>query len=139
MRAYFDDYGCMVCGKDEIYESNGMCLPCVQLIIRRLKTCVRRRLTERADDRIDLIMLKRKALATKLLGRFSRPWTKMSLRHRSQVTASLKNPVDEALGFITPGGWRDRYGEVQTQPSEEPGILGKSLRDMRTGGTSRNR
>jgi hypothetical protein len=136
MRAYFDDYGCMVCGKHQMYDSNGMCLPCHHLIRRRLKTSVRRRMMGRADDRIDLIMQRRKKLASKLLEPFSQPWSKMSLSHRLNGV-SLRNPVDEALGFLTPGSWRDRYQEHQSDPPEERGSLGKSVRDLRTGRPSR--
>lgn len=132
MRAYFDDYGCMRCGNHEMYDSNGMCLDCHALIRRRLKTSVRRRMTGRANDRIDLIMQRRKELASKLLGRFSKPWSTMSLSHRLNA-ASLRNPVDEALGFLTPGSWRDRYPEPRNDPPEERGVLGKSVRDLRTG------
>ncbi len=132
MRAYFDDYGCMLCGEHELYDANGMCLPCHHLIRRRLRTSVRRRLTGRTDDRIDLIMQRRKALASKLLGRFSQPWSRMSLMHRLNA-ASLKNPVDEVLGFLTPGSWRDRHQECRTESPEERGTLGKSIRDLRTG------
>jgi hypothetical protein len=136
MRAYFDDYGCMVCEKHELYDSNGMCLRCHHLIRIRLATSVRRRMTGRPDDRIDLIMLRRKALARKLLGRFSQPWKRVALRHRLDP-ASLRNPVDEALGFLTPGSLTNRHQEFQSGSPRERGILGKSVRDLRTRRPSR--
>ena len=136
MRAYFDDYGCMRCGNDGLYDANGMCLPCHHLIRRRLKTCVRRRMTGRADDRLDLIMQRRKDFASKLLGRFSKPWSTMSLIHRVDGIR-LRNPVDEALGFLTPGGWRGRYQQPRSDSPEGPGILGKSVRDLRPGKPNR--
>jgi len=136
MRAYFEDYGCMVCGKHGMYDANGMCLPCHHLIRRRLKTSVRRRMMGRDDDRLDLIMLRRKELASKLLGPFAKPWSKMSITNRLNE-ACLRNPVDAALGFITPGSWRDRYKNPQRSFPEELGSLGKSVRDMRTGRPSR--
>lgn len=129
MRAYFDDYGCMVCGKHEMYDANGMCLRCHHLIRRRLKTCVRRRTKDTDDDRIDLVMLRRKQLASKLLGRFSKPWSKIALRHRINMS-SLRNPVDEALGFLTPGCKRDQYQNLQNEPAEID-VRGKSVRDVR--------
>jgi len=132
MRAYFDDYGCMRCGEHKMYDTNGMCLECHALIRRRLKTSVRRRMTGRPDDRLDLIMLRRKDLASKLLGPFSQPWSKMSLRHRLNG-ATLRNPVDEALGFLTPGGWKYRHPKLRSGSQEEPEVLGKSVRDMRAG------
>jgi hypothetical protein len=136
MRAYFEDYGCMICGKHKLYESNGMCLPCHHLIRRRLKTSIRRRMVGRADDRLDLIMKRRKELASKLLGRFSQSWSKMSLAHRLNATcqrnpaASLRNPVDEALGYLTPGSWRNRYRKHQDDSQDERGVLGKSVHDL---------
>jgi hypothetical protein len=136
MRAYFDDYGCMRCGKYELYDANGMCLPCHHLIRRRLKTSVRRRKMGTVDDRIDLIIERRKELASKLLGRFAQPWSTMSLRHRINA-ASLKNPVDEALGFLTPGGWTNRNRVFQSDTPDNRGPLGKSVRDIRPGRPSR--
>jgi hypothetical protein len=130
MRAYFDDYGCMKCGKFEKYDANGMCLPCHHLIRRRLKTSVRRRMMGRNDDRLDLIMGRRKELASKLLGRFSRSWRRMSLSQRFKP-ASPRNPVDEALGFLTPGSSRDRYPELRHGFAQEQEVLGKSIRDIR--------
>jgi hypothetical protein len=136
MRAYFDDYGCMRCGKHGMYDANGMCLLCHHLVRRRLKKSVRRRMEGRVDDRIDLIIERRKTLASKLLGRFAQPWSKMSLRHRLNG-ASLKNPVDEALGFLTPGSWTNRHQDFQNDSPDERGTLGKSIRDMRPGRPSR--
>ncbi len=130
MRAYFDDYGCMVCGKFDQYDANGMCLPCHHLVTRRLKTCVRRRLAGLQGETIDLVIQRRKALASKLLGRFARPWSRMALRHRINVASSM-NPVDQALGFLTPGG---RTGlAVEQDHVSADGVLGKSVRDMKPG------
>jgi len=129
MRAYFDDYGCMVCGKFDQYESNGMCLPCHRVVTRRLKTCVRRRLIGLQGETIDLVIQRRKALASKLLGRFANPWSKLPLRHR--INVSSRNPVDEAIGFLTPGG---RTGlAVEQDHVSADGVLGKSVRDMKPG------
>lgn len=133
MRFYFDDYGCMVCGKHELYESNGMCFACHRLVRSRLKKCLTRRMKGRTGERIDLIMERRKALASRLLGQFSRRRKGVSLRHRLSV-ASLKNPVDEALVFLTPGSWRDRVQRSKkNRAAERSGVLGKSVRDFRAG------
>jgi hypothetical protein len=132
MRAYFDDYGCMICGKHELYDANGMCLACHHLIRRRLKTCVKRRTRDAAAERIDLIMGRRKALASKLLKRFSRTSGRMALIHRVNM-ASLRNPVDETLGFLSPGSWEGGWREFQGNFPEEQGDLGKSVRDLRSG------
>lgn len=136
MRAYFEDYGCMRCGKFEMYDANGMCLPCNHLIRRRLKTSVRHRIAGRADDRLDLIMLRRKELVSKLLARFAQPSSKRGISHRVNA-AVLRNPVDGALGYITPGSSRDRYQNPRSDSREEPKLLGKSVRDMRPGRSKR--
>jgi hypothetical protein len=130
MRAYFDDYGCMACGKFDQYDSNGMCLPCRHLVTRRLKTCVRRRLIGLQGETIDLVIQRRKALASKLLGRFAHPWSKMPLRHR--ISVSSRNPVDEALGFLTPGGRTGLPLAAQDHLSAD-GVLGKSVKDIKPG------
>ncbi len=131
MRAYFDDYGCMVCGKFDQYDSNAMCLPCHHLVTRRLKTCVRRRLIGLQGETIDLVIQRRKALASKLLGRFAHPWSKMPLRHRINVVSS-RNPVDEAIGFLTPGG-RTGLAPIMQYHWSADGLLGKSVKDMKPG------
>src|SRR6202453_5443549 len=46
MRAYFDDYGCMICGdRDVVYDCNGMCIPCHQSFVRNFWRCLRPRWT----------------------------------------------------------------------------------------------
>lgn len=134
MRAYFDDYGCMICGERRLYDANGMCLPCHHLVRQRLKKSVRRRMAGRIDDRVDLIMERRKTLASRLLRPFSKAGCVSPLQHRLDV-ANLRNPVDEALGFLTPGSWRNRNLAAESESSEDLGALGKSVRDMRTGRT----
>ena len=43
MREYFDTYGCMKCErKDVLYHGNGMCIPCCNRFIQRLKRCAKR-------------------------------------------------------------------------------------------------
>jgi hypothetical protein len=133
MRAYFDDYGCMVCGEREVvYCSNGMCTPCYQTVGRRLKRSLKRRMTGNQDDRADLFMLRRAKLAKKLLGRFSPKWRARSLRHRPDAPLS-KNPVDEALGFLPPIAVNDWEQVSNSARSDEGSSTGKSIRDLRTG------
>lgn len=46
MRYYFDDYGCMKCGKKHVrYGSNGMCKTCVQQVKLKMLWAIRRRWT----------------------------------------------------------------------------------------------
>ena len=133
MRAYFDDYGCMVCGgMDLIYCCNGLCIRCHQTVVRRLRRSVRRRMTRKPDDRADLFMQRRAKLAKKLLGRFSPNWRARSLRHPLDKILS-NNPIDEALGFLSPVIPRCPVQILNSEPSDEGGVLGKSVRDLRTG------
>jgi len=45
MRYYFDDYGCLRCGKkDVMYQSNGLCESCGVVVRYRVKHALMRRL-----------------------------------------------------------------------------------------------
>lgn len=137
MRAYFDDYGCMICGRSEVmYDSNGMCIPCHQTIRRRLKRSVRRRMVGKSDDRADLFMLRRAKLAKKLLGRFSANWRARSLRHRLEALLP-NNPIDEALGYLSPIISKDFARPPDAPRTQEVGVSSKSVRDLRQGGRRR--
>jgi len=132
MRAYFDDYGCMICGRmDVIYDAIGMCIRCHQTIRRRIRRSVRRRMTGKQDDRADLFMLRRAKLAKKLLGRFSPTWRARSLRHRLD-TPLPNNPIDEVLEFLSPVISKELAQIPQAAaPSGEGGVSSKSVRDLR--------
>ena len=134
MRAYFDDYGCMVCGgMDLVYDSNGMCIRCYKTVTRRLRRSVRRRMTGKPDDRADLFMQRRAKLAKKLLGRFSPNWRARSFRHPLDKMLS-NNPIDEALGYLSPVIPKYPVQILDPEPpSHEGALLGKSVRDLRTG------
>jgi len=44
MRFYFEDYGCIKCGKKEVrYGSNAMCKPCVQSVKLKMLFAIKRR------------------------------------------------------------------------------------------------
>jgi hypothetical protein len=44
MLAYFEDYGCLKCGKSDVrYASNGMCNSCVQSVKLKLLFAIKRR------------------------------------------------------------------------------------------------
>jgi|SRR5580658_7003986 predicted amidophosphoribosyltransferase len=44
MRFYFDDWGCMRCGKKNVmYGANGMCRRCAQKIQHRVVSCLQKR------------------------------------------------------------------------------------------------
>lgn len=51
MQYYFDDWGCMVCGRrNVIHRSNGMCNQCIDRVRRRLITALRKRHCETAAE-----------------------------------------------------------------------------------------
>jgi hypothetical protein len=60
MLAYFEDYGCMKCGKSDVrYGSNGMCKPCVQSVKLKMLFAIKHRwkktehaMTSRTFDRV---------------------------------------------------------------------------------------
>ena len=68
MRYYFDDYGCMICGKrDGIYTSNGMCQGCVDVIQKRLLRCLFRRRRPRIPKNLQSDSISRVRTARLLL------------------------------------------------------------------------
>jgi len=73
MRYYFDDYGCMICGRDTRYHSNGMCMVCYCRVLRRLKKSVKRRAPKKPDKRLDLVLFRQQKLAKSLLQDFVPP------------------------------------------------------------------
>ena len=131
MRWYFDDYGCMVCGgMDLVYSANAMCIRCHQTVIRRLRTSVKRRIQSHPKNRLDLFMIRRAKLAKKILGRFSPNWRARSLRQRSDIPMR-NNPVDDALGFLSPAIEGLHFQTPDPAPSDQEVLSGKSVRDLR--------
>jgi hypothetical protein len=96
MRDFFDDYGCMICGKEYPYGANGMCRRCYNDVIEKLRRAAKRRLKSKLEQRFDLGLLRQARLAKKLLRRFSPARRADSERHRLD-TARSRNPVYEAL------------------------------------------
>lgn len=94
--AYFEDYGCLICGTYEQYFANGMCLRCNQMVRARLLKSVKRRVSGKPDPRIDLVILKQGNLARKLLASFA---ARIEALPQPPPTASIPkmNPVDEFL------------------------------------------
>jgi hypothetical protein len=131
MRAYFDDYGCMICGgMDLIYDANAMCIRCHKTVRRRLWMSVKRRMQSHPEDRADLFMIRRAKLAKKILGRFSPNWRARSLRQRSEIPMR-NNPVDDALGFLSPAIEGIHFQTPDPAPSDQEVLSGKSVRDLR--------
>ena len=73
MRYYFEDYGCLKCGKKTaLYQSNGLCEPCGNIIRHRMKRSLAQRLKEvgvtsqtsqPADMRTDGLVLAQRILS----------------------------------------------------------------------------
>ncbi len=67
MRFYFDDYGCLKCGKKNArYGSNALCKVCVQQVKLEMFWCIKRRWTA-ASTRNRPRMFKRMADAQEML------------------------------------------------------------------------
>ena len=53
MKFYFDDYGCMKCGKRDVtYGSNGLCKICMQQVKLKLFFAIKRRWTAASPDNV---------------------------------------------------------------------------------------
>ena len=67
MRFYFDDYGCLKCGKKDVaYGSNALCKPCMQQVKLRMFFAIKRRWTAASPDNLPRTF-KRMADAQRLL------------------------------------------------------------------------
>jgi hypothetical protein len=71
MRHLFDDYGCIICERRSEYLGNGMCRRCYTLVRARLVASVKRRKQSNPHERLDLEVFNQRALARKLLRKFS--------------------------------------------------------------------
>jgi hypothetical protein len=95
MRNVFDDYGCLICGAEANYHSNGMCTACYRRTRKKVLRSARRHATQSNDARLDLELFRQQNLARKLLSRFvlddaERPKSK-------RIGIVQHNPVYEAL------------------------------------------
>ena len=95
MRYFFEDYGCMICGKESEYHSNGMCATCADRTRRKLAQSVKRRVKDASKLPLDLELFRQQKLARKLLEEFRLPSER--IEQGCFVTGSLANPVYEAL------------------------------------------
>jgi hypothetical protein len=69
---YFDDYGCMRCNRlDVAYRSNAMCDKCMMLVYHRLQQSINRRSADRPPRGYGRELVRKAALARKLLSEFS--------------------------------------------------------------------
>jgi len=97
MRYFFDDYGCMICGQESAYHSNGMCLHCYQKVLRRIKKSAGRRARGKRDKRLDLVIFRQQKLARSLL-RGLIPEKKVPGEKLTLQMFRPSNPVYELFG-----------------------------------------
>lgn len=98
-RDFFDDYGCLICGSESRYHSNGMCLTCSMRTRKKLAQSVKRRLKTKLKRPLGLELFRQQKFAKKLLGRYCRRG-----KPSSQVPGTCEvrrtNPVYEALSAL---------------------------------------
>jgi hypothetical protein len=94
MRYFFEDYGCLICGTESNYHSNGMCQKCYSRIEKKMMRCVKRR-SPKPGQRLDLELFRQEKLAGKLLAKFSR--RRPGGPKARRIEPERSNPVYEAL------------------------------------------
>jgi hypothetical protein len=95
MRNFFDDYGCLICGNEFEYHSNGMCKNCYDKTRKKLAQSVKRRLKLGTKLPLALVLFRQEKLANKLLRRYgARP---RRVRSRRSEIPGQTNPVYDAL------------------------------------------
>jgi hypothetical protein len=95
MRYVFDDYGCLVCGRESGYHSNGMCVNCHARTCKRILFSLRRRGRQGGKPRLDLELFRQQKLARKLLSRFVVEGQRAPRKPHYGITQN--NPVYEAF------------------------------------------
>jgi hypothetical protein len=96
MRYYFEDYGCMICGCESLYHSNGMCLRCFKRILSRIKKSFARRARTNVQPRLDLVLFRQQKLAKSLLKDLT-PENKAPAQRLTLQMYRGMNPVYEAF------------------------------------------
>jgi len=95
MRYFFEDYGCMICGTESRYHSNGMCRLCYARTLKRIQLSVRRRSRANPRQRLDLLLFRQEKLARRLLKDF--PQKRFVHPKARRIEPERCNPVYEAL------------------------------------------
>lgn len=95
MRNVFDDYGCLLCGTESQYHSNGMCSTCYKRTREKVRLSVRRHALRGRRLRLDLELFRQEKLAKKLLSRFAAE--SATSRKKPHLGIAKNNPVYEAL------------------------------------------
>lgn len=99
MRYYFEDYGCMICGCESLYHSNGMCLPCFKRVLSRIKKSFARRTRSNIQPRLDLVLFRQQKLAKSLLQDLT-PENKAPAQRQTLQMYRRMNPVYEAFSAV---------------------------------------
>jgi len=99
MRNFFDDYGCMICGAESEYHSNGMCRRCYTKVRMKLIRSVKRRLKSEPNRSFALALFRQEKLAKKLLEPYVLR-SRASSKGRHIDIPGRNNPVYEALGAL---------------------------------------
>jgi|HubBroStandDraft_5_1064220.scaffolds.fasta_scaffold163847_2 hypothetical protein len=97
LRYVFDDYGCLLCGAETEYHSNGMCQPCYTRTNNKILRSLRRRGRQGGHPRLDLELFRQEKIAKKLLSRFV--GASQKLRKRPHHGIKQNNPVYEAFAY----------------------------------------
>src|ERR1700722_1280926 len=95
MRYVFDDYGCLICGAESGYHSNGLCHQCYDRTRKKVLFSTRRHAGRKRKGRLDLELFRQQKLARNLLSRYASQGA-ISPKPRS-VQVAQNNPVYEAL------------------------------------------
>jgi hypothetical protein len=95
MRNVFDDYGCIVCGAETHYHSNGMCSSCYKRTREKVLASARRHARHGQKLRLDLELFRQEKLARKLLARFAVEGATSPKNRRIGIVRN--NPVYVAL------------------------------------------
>lgn len=98
MRDYFDSYGCMRCNREDgVYQSNGMCKLCANMIRIRLRKCIQQRLEGNAEIASAGVFVGAPQKASKLLQGISRGSRE---RHRPRRRSGPSNPALDAYNRL---------------------------------------
>src|SRR5580698_9206124 len=83
MRYVFDDYGCLICGTEAGYHSNGLCHQCYERTRKKVLFSTRRHVGRKRKGRLDLELFRQQKLARNLL-----PVTRLKPRFHPSREAS---------------------------------------------------
>jgi len=97
MRYVFEDYGCLLCGAETGYHSNGMCQTCHARTYKKILFSLRRRGRQGGQPRLDLELFRQQKIARKLLSRFMAEGQKSPREPHHGIQQN--NPVYEALAY----------------------------------------